>query len=122
MIPVLPKTRVAAGLSKNPLTVGRINGSVESILSGSFDAAPGDKKCQGCDFRALCRHKGFDVGVDFEPVKSGRRSAPAREAGSSSSEQPAPGTRDMKPPVASAHMMSRARKIASEKITCNADG
>lgn len=58
------------------------NGIIEkvSLISArEFKPEPEESKCQKCDFRALCEHKKFEVGVNFKPVRSERRKNDASE-------------------------------------------
>lgn len=103
-------------------TAERIKGKVERIVSGDFDASPDAKKCEECDFRALCPHKGFEVGADFKPARSAKRDKSMRKDDDVDSEpgileEPAPGS-----PIASPAIMRRAKKIASGQLVRNVDG
>ena len=98
-----------------------IKKKVDKIVSGNFDAIPEKKKCEGCDFRPLCSHKEFDVGVDFKPVKSAKNESSMRKDDDimdpeSFEKIPA------KPSVISDNITKRANKIASGKIKQNTDG
>ena len=101
-------------------TKKRIEKKVGRIVSGSFNALPEESKCAGCDFRALCSHKGFDVGVDFKPVKSEKRENIAKNDDgydrAESYEQPT------KPSIISDNVRKRAMNLASGNITKNSDG
>lgn len=103
-------------------TAGRIKAKVENIVSGNFDAAPDSKKCAGCDFRALCQHKGFKVGVDFKPVRSARRAKSMRRDDDGDFEPAIPEGTALGPSIASANMMRRAEEIASRPLARNGDG
>ena len=94
-------------------TTHKINDSVERIVSGDFEATPDKKKCEGCDFRALCHHKGFDVGVDFGRTGSAARGDLGAEAGH---------TIARKHTAPTPYIMERARRIASDGLERNADG
>ena len=94
-------------------TTRKISDSVEKIISRDFEATPDEEKCNGCDFRALCHHKGFDIGVDFRQAGSGARSSPEAGAGDGSA---------WKPAVPTPYVMKRAREIASQGLTRNTDG
>ena len=54
-------------------TRSRIEGRVQRILDGDFNATPDEKKCRGCDFRSICEFKGFNVGHEFAQARSSRR-------------------------------------------------
>ena len=106
-------------------TAKRIDAKVERILSGDFEATPDDTKCSGCDFRALCAHKKFEVGVDFKPAVSAKPSGTDthEEAQGGAyyladpSERPALG-----PSVISSNIGNRAKKIAAGRPEKNKDG
>ena len=102
-------------------TRGDMESKIGSILSKDFEALPEDGKCKGCDFRALCSHKGFDVGVGFKPAKHVKRDSPARD---DESETDA-GT-NLGPSVISRGMMTKAarmaKKIHAGGIAPDADG
>ena len=89
-----------------------ISEKVDRIIGGDFAAAPGDAKCGGCDFRALCRHKGFDVGVGFEPARSSKKSWKSAAGGGQAGGL-----------AASPYVLERARRLAADPRTArNADG
>lgn len=47
-------------------TSGRIKSKVDLILGKEFTATPEKAKCAGCDFKAICQFKGFEVGAGFK--------------------------------------------------------
>ena len=102
-------------------TVLNIKNNVGKITSGTFDPSPDYKKCEGCDFRALCPHKEFEVGVDFRPAKSARQDNPMRKDGVADIKSGYPKSSVLKPSVVSPNMMKRAEKIASGQFTRNGD-
>ena len=98
-----------------------IESKIGNMLSKNFEALPEDGKCNGCDFRALCSHKGFDVGVGFKPAKHVKRDSPARDDESEIDV----GT-NLGPSVISKGMMTKAarmaKKIHASGIVPDADG
>ena len=84
-----------------------IESKVDSILESKFKAAPEDDKCNGCDFRALCPHKGFDVGVSFKPISHAKRKEPARTGDSIIGDEGPLG-----PSIISSRMKTKAANIA----------
>ena len=94
-------------------TTLKIKDSVDGIISGNFAAMPGKKKCEGCDFRPLCHHKGFDVGVDFGNAGSSPRNPPVENDGDAAARRPTEPT---------PYVLNRAREIASRGLVMNADG
>ena len=95
---------------------------VDIIVSGSFEALPEESKCVGCDFRALCSHKGFDVGVDFKPAKSAQREISMRKDDDFDDEDELQIKSPDKPSIVSDNVMKKAIKIASGKMKQNTDG
>ena len=87
-----------------------ISEKVGRILSLDFGAAPGDAKCGECDFKALCRHKGFEVGVGAGPGRppKGPRAGDGRRP---------------KKPEPTRETIEKARRLADDPRTArNADG
>lgn len=106
-------------------TAKRIESRVDSITSKSFDAVPNDKKCQGCDFRAICSNKGFYVGVDFKPVESAKRDAPVRiddDYSGMNTQINSQKHHTLKPSIISSNVQTQAKKIASKLTQKNKDG
>ena len=99
-----------------------IKKKVDKIVSGNFDALPEKNKCEGCDFRPLCSHKEFDVGVDFKPVKSAKKESSMRKDDDIDTDAESLGKISSKPSVISDNIAKRAGKIASGKIKRNTDG
>ena len=60
--------RVDTGEAQLLHTREGISAKIGMIASGRFEPAPEGQKCGRCDFRALCRHKGFELGPDFAPA------------------------------------------------------
>ena len=56
----------AAGLER---TRDDIIKKIDMIGTRSFKPAPDESKCRGCDFQAICPHKGFEVGAGFEAAQ-----------------------------------------------------
>ena len=88
---------------------------IAGIAGGKFEPAPEESKCLACDFRALCPHKGFEVGPKFKPTRDGKRAAPREEAGD-----------DMQPEGAGRSMVSKSMAEKAGKLASlareNADG
>jgi len=103
-------------------TKANIEQKVDRIVSRDFDAFPETIKCEGCDFRALCPHKKFDVGVNFKPVKSARNTASMRKDDDIDEELESIMSDPLKPSIVSASIMKKAEKIAKGKIIQIANG
>ena len=101
------KDYVDIGDEKLEKTREGIESKVDSILDSKFEATPENTKCGMCDFRAICPHKGFDVGVDFQPVDHAKRKMPARTDGPSHMD-------GLGPSIVSAGMKIKAVRIAAE--------
>ena len=99
-----------------------IEKKVEQIVSGNFDAHPDRTKCEGCDFRPLCAHKDFEVGVNFKPVKSAKKTTSMRKDDDVDADAESLKNIPLKPSVISDGMMRKAKKIAKGQITKIADG
>ncbi len=87
-----------------------ISEKVGRILSLDFEASPGDAKCGECDFKALCRHKGFEVGVGPGPGRppTGQRAGDGQR---------------LKKPEPTPETIEKARRLADDPRTArNADG
>lgn len=94
----------------------KIAEKVGLIRAGRFDPTPEEAKCRGCDFRALCQHKGFAVGPGFPPESGKLGGRTARTGG----DLPASGRSES--PV-SAAVLRKARKLAETgSVARNADG
>ena len=102
-------------ISENSLskTTLKIKDSVDGIISGNFAAMPDKKKCERCDFRALCHHKGFDVGVDFGNAGSSPRNRPVKNDRDAAARRPTEPT---------PYVLNRAREIALRGLVMNTDG
>lgn len=87
---------------------------VRMIASKRFEPDPDDRKCRACDFRALCQHKGFEVGPKFSRNKAHERSEAERAAPDERAGAP-------REPVMSAGVAGRAGRLASS-VAANADG
>ena len=101
------KDYVDIGDEKLEKTRKGIESKVDYILDSKFDATPENTMCGVCDFRAICPHKGFDVGVDFQPADHAKRKMPARTDDSIIDTQ-------LGPSIISAGMKNKATKIAAE--------
>jgi DNA helicase II / ATP-dependent DNA helicase PcrA len=97
-------------------TKARIEQKVDRIISRDFDASPEKIKCEGCDFRALCPHKEFDVGVNFKPAKSAKNSGSMRKDDDIDEELESIKRNPLKPSIVSASIMKKAEKIAKGTI------
>lgn len=103
-------------------TKASIQKKVDRIVSGNFDALPEKSKCEGCDFRPLCSHKDFEVGVNFKPVKSAKKETSMRKDDDIDEDAESLKNTPLKPSVISDNMMKKAQKIAKGKIKQIADG
>ncbi len=103
-------------------TKARIEEKVEKIVSGNFDARPEKEMCGKCDFRAICSHKGFGVGVNFGPVKSLAKDSSPRSEDDIDIERHAIEDAPPAPSVVSDNTKKRAEKLSAGKITDNGDG
>lgn len=65
------KLDVDIGADKLEETKAEITKTIGMITSRRFDPVPEDSKCRGCDFKAICAHKGFEVGSDHGPMPRG---------------------------------------------------
>jgi len=97
-------------------TKARIEGKVDKILDGDFQAAPEESKCSGCDFRSICSFKNFDVGVNFSQAKSAKREGSVR-----TDDEQADGTLDVytgqsKNPAVSTAILEKAKRLAQKNI------
>lgn len=97
-------------------TKKRIAEKVDLIRSRSFDPAPDEVKCRGCDFRALCPHKGFEVGTEFGTTKSEKRENDTVRA----DDAPPPG--ELRQSLVSDSVRRKAEKLAAALIVRNPDG
>lgn len=100
-------------LEETKISIGK---KVDRIVSGNFDALPEKNKCEGCDFRPLCSHKDFEVGVNFKPVKSAKHDSSMRKDSDIDFESESLKKEPLKPSVISATMLKSAQKIAIGKI------
>jgi DNA helicase-2/ATP-dependent DNA helicase PcrA len=103
-------------------TKARIEKKVERIVSGKFDASPEKAMCEKCDFRALCSYKGFDVGVNFGPVKSLAKDSSPRSEDDIDTERHEIENAPTTPTVVSDHTRKRAQKLSAGNIIDNGDG
>jgi len=88
---------------------------IELVAARKFEPSPEREKCGACDFRALCPHKGFEVGPAFGPAKDAKRDPRGEDAGDETLPDGAGG------PIASKSMMEKAGRLAA-RTTENADG
>ncbi len=101
-------------------TAKKIEKKVNGIVSENFDATPDETKCQGCDFRSICSHKGFDVGVNFKPSKSTKKDSSTRKDDDFTETET--GNLPTKPSVISTNMKKKAENLARKNTTPNSDG
>ena len=97
-------------------TKKKIAEKVDLIRRRSFDPTPEDAKCRGCDFRALCPHKGFEVGTEFSTAKSEKRE---NDTVRPDDAQP---TGELRPSRVSASVRRKAEELADKPIVRNPDG
>ena len=77
---------------------------IDMIKTRRFGPAPEESKCRGCDFKAICAHKGFEVGPGFGAApRGGKDGRPAA-------------------PVVSDSMRKKAQTLAAGGVVENADG
>lgn len=93
-------------------TAAAVQEKISMIVSERFEPAPQEKKCRECDFRALCPHKGFELGPRFGTNQKTVRptAAPDDDPPSTSGES-----------IKSNAMRARAEKLAAS-VVGNADG
>ena len=91
-------------------TRGGIIDKIAMIRTRRFEPAPDESKCRGCDFQAICSHKGFEVGPDFGPAPRRRGRDGAGPAGG------------LAPPVVSDDMRRKAQSLAAGGVVRNPDG
>lgn len=103
-------------------TKAKVEKKVDKIVSGDFEAMPDDYKCQGCDFRAICSFKGFNVGINFGPVKSVAKDSSPRDEDDIDKEREAVEIVTSAPPVISENIQKRAQKLSTGSIVDNGDG
>ncbi len=65
------KLEVDISADKLEETKAEIIKTIDSITSRRFDPMPEESKCTGCDFKAICAHKGFEVGSDHGAMPRG---------------------------------------------------
>ena len=106
---------VGVGDAELEETEARVRRRIELIAAKKFEPSPEKEKCGACDFRALCQHKGFEVGPRFGPARDKVRSPRGEDAGDE--ELPA----GEGAPVVSRAMAEKAEKLAS-LASRNADG
>lgn len=75
------KEEVDISGQKLETTEKKIIQKVLLMAAGQFKPEPEEYKCGKCDFKALCEHKGFEVGVNFKSARSGKRKNGAAESG-----------------------------------------
>jgi len=104
-------------------TIGKIENKVDRILEGGFKATPEKMKCLGCDFRSICSYKGFDVGVNFTPVKSSKKRDSMRsiEDAEKEDEQRAVSDAAVSESIISDRIKKRANLLASTNVFPNGD-
>ena len=91
-------------------TRGGIIKKVDMIKTRRFEPAPEESKCRGCDFQAICAHKGFEVGPDFGPAPRGRGRDGADSPGG------------LAPPIVSDSVRKKAQSLAAGGVVQNPDG
>ena len=96
-------------------TKERIAEKVDMIRRRSFDPTPEETKCRGCDFRALCPYKGFEVGTEFSTTKSEKR-----ENDTVRKDDAPPG--ELRPSHVSVSVRRNAKELAGVEIPHNPDG
>ena len=101
---------VDIGEAELETTRGSITEKIGMIKTRTFGPAPEESKCRGCDFQAICSHKGFEVGPDFGPAPRKRGRAATGTTGG------------LAPPVVSGGMLKKAQSLAAGGVVRNPDG
>lgn len=99
----------------------RIEQKVDKIVSGDFHASPGKQKCEGCDFRALCSYKGFNVGVSFRPAKSEKKDGSMRPEDDVDERRGNESAAPTSPSIVSERISARAKSLSTHNIVQNPD-
>jgi DNA helicase II / ATP-dependent DNA helicase PcrA len=100
-------------------TMQMIDGRVQQILAGNFPPRPEEARCNGCDFRAICPHKNFEVGIDFAPTKSSKKSGKSvTQKIQNDPEEELESTN----PVVSERTIKKATELAKKSVRQNDDG
>lgn len=94
---------VNMGMAEMERTRDGIIKKIDMIKTRRFRPAPEESKCRRCDFKAICAHKGFEVGPDFGAASRRRDGRPA-------------------PPVVSESILKKAQTLAAGGVMRNADG
>jgi DNA helicase II / ATP-dependent DNA helicase PcrA len=100
-------------------TMKMIDGRVHLILEGNFKPKPEKNRCAGCDFRSICPHKEFTVGVNFEPTKSSEKTG---KSVSQKIQEEHNDETESTTPIVSEGIMARATVLAKNNVTQNGDG
>ena len=101
---------VDMGAAELERTRGGIIKKIDMIRTRSFGPTPEESKCRGCDFQAICAHKGFEVGPNFGPGSRETGRAGTGNAGG------------LEPPVVGYGMLRKARLLAVAGVVQNTDG
>ena len=101
---------VDIGAAELERTRGGIIKKIDMIKTRRFGPAPEESKCRGCDFQAVCAHKGFEVGPDFGPAPRRRGRGGADPAGG------------LAPPIVSDSVRKKAQSLAAGGVVQKPDG
>jgi len=99
----------------------KIQQKVDKIISGDFQASPDQQKCDGCDFRAMCSHKGFMVGVNFKPAKSAKKESSMRSSDDVDEKREGEIDAPTHPTIVSDRTRTRAQSLLLNNVIRNAD-
>ena len=97
-----------------------IEDRINKIITGKFLPTPENAKCKGCDFRSICSHKTFNVGVNFKPVQSAKKKNPALNIEDNLSDFEIDS--QIGKSIISESMMKKADRIAKKKMIKNVNG
>jgi hypothetical protein len=99
----------------------KIQQKVDKIVSGAFQASPDQQKCGGCDFRAMCSHKSFTVGVNFKPAKSAKKESSMRSSDDVDGKRDGESDAPIQPTIVSGRTRTRAESLLLNNVTRNTD-
>lgn len=100
---------VDIGAAELERTRDNITKKVDMIKTRRFRPTPEESKCRGCDFQAICAHKGFEVGPEFGPASRMKRDGGGHSGG-------------LAPPVVSDSMLRKAQLLATDGVVHKPDG
>ena len=114
---------VDIGAAELERTRDNITEKIGKIKTRAFGPTPEESKCRGCDFRAICSHKGFEVGPDFGAAPRRRRGAGESTPNNRAEERDVGAvSRNPAQPFVSDGMRKKARLLAAGSVVQNTDG